>query len=267
MTVGLTFPAQLVADPPPAADCIGCHSEGGTYESHTDLHIDPAAVAASAHGALTCADCHVGFAQLPHPPFYVTGICASCHAEVAAVYGQSVHGQAVAAGKLEAAGCTSCHGEHSIVGPDDPASSVAPHVLPHTCASCHDEERIASPNGLPSRRLATYLDSYHGVANQHGGDQTANCTSCHGVHDILPAADPRSSIHPDNVNETCGACHPGVREGWRGGRIHVEPSPESSPGMYYVRVFYTYFIGGLMACFVAYMGVEMYGSFHGRRRR
>jgi len=47
MTVGLTFPAQLGAASLPVADCIACHSQEGTHQSHFDLHIDPAAVASA----------------------------------------------------------------------------------------------------------------------------------------------------------------------------------------------------------------------------
>ena len=121
--------------------------------------------------------------------------------------------------------------------------------------------------GIPMRRHATYLDSYHGVVSRYGTATVANCASCHGVHDIRPSSDPASSIHPSNLGKTCGTCHPGAEKGLAGARVHVEATAESSRGMYYVRTFYTYFIGGLMVCFLAYVAIDIYGSVRRRRQR
>jgi hypothetical protein len=172
----------------------------------------------------------------------------------------------VAQGVAEAPVCADCHREHGVAPPADPASSVASRNLARTCASCHDEERIAGKYGMPGRRYATYLDSYHGVVSRFGETAVTNCASCHGFHDIRPSSDPASSIHPANLGRTCGACHPGLEQGLEGARVHVEARPESSRGMYYVRQFYTYFIGGLMLCFVLYIGIEVYGSLRRRNR-
>ena len=42
------------------------------------------------------------------------------------------------------------------------------------------------------------------------------CTSCHTSHNILDHTDPRSSIHRDNVAETCQACHTQIEQ------VHVQ---------------------------------------------
>jgi hypothetical protein len=51
------------------------------------------------------------------------------------------------------------------------------------------------------------------------------CASCHGVHDILPSSDPRSTINLTNLPQTCGKCHPGIgtRLGREFFRIHAPP--------------------------------------------
>jgi formate dehydrogenase gamma subunit len=64
--------------------------------------------------------------------------------------------------------------------------------------------------GLPTGRLATFIDSYHGLKSRAGDIHVANCASCHGVHRILPSYEPTSTIYPDNLQETCGECHPGI---------------------------------------------------------
>jgi hypothetical protein len=43
------------------------------------------------------------------------------------------------------------------------------------------------------------------------------------------------------------------------GKVHVEASKESSLGMYYVRRFYTWFIGLLMLFFICYIALDVYG--------
>ncbi len=268
---------QAAANPhprplPPVA-CQSCHDRQGS------------ALALSVHGlrrpeapdgvnraAAGCTDCHgthgvrsTEAIQSGPGRTEVAAFCARCHERVAAVYRESVHGKAVASGIEDAPTCTNCHGEHVVAATSEPGSKVAARNIPRTCAACHDQEKVASRLGLPVRRLATYLDSYHGVVNQHGEAAVANCASCHGVHDIRPAADPQSSIHPDNLGRTCGTCHPGAQRGLAGARIHVEADPKSSLGMYVVRVFYTGLIGVLMVGFVAYMGIELYGTW--RRRK
>ena len=265
--------------------CTACHID----EEMTSRHPLPKpemirAYAASAHGrglvekglnvTAVCVDCHGAHTIEPADDSRslvhrsnIPALCGRCHAGIAATYLESIHGRAAAAGIPEAPMCTDCHGEHTIAAAADPASSVAPRNIPKTCATCHEEERIATKYGLPMRRFATYLDSYHGVVNRYGEAVVANCASCHGVHDIRPSSDPASSIHPANLGKTCGACHPGAEAGLTNVRMHVEAVPESSKGMYYVRMFYTYFIGGLMVCFVGYMAVETYGFLRRRRRR
>jgi hypothetical protein len=255
-------------------DCSSCHSEqAADYRRSVHGERKVAADGASSGGAsATCAECHgthaietVGLLHSPQHRLGVVDLCGKCHPAVAATYTESIHGQAAGAGAMEAPVCTDCHGEHDIASPLDPLSSVAPRNIPTTCASCHEEERIAARYGLPPRRYTTYLDSYHGVVNLYGDAAVANCSSCHGVHDIRPSTDPQSAIHADNLGATCGSCHPGLEEGLADARIHVEATPESSRGVFYVRAFYTYFIGGLMVCFVAYMSIEIYGTV--RRRR
>ena len=214
------------------AACLQCHGDPQPGVARTEgapaPRVDAGEGANSAHAALSCAECHAGMGGVPHADRPGPVDCGPCHAEVAAQYGRSIHGQRRDAGDLEAPGCTACHGEHNITAPEDPTSSVAPRNIPATCAGCHEEERLALKYGLPRRRFATYLDSYHGIVNRFGEAGAANCASCHGAHDIRPGSDPGSSIHPDNLGKTCGTCHPGAERGLAGARVHVEATAESS---------------------------------------
>lgn len=81
--------------------------------------------------------------------------------------------------------------------------------IPEFCGKCH-----SSPNymkkyhpGLATDQVSQYYTSVHGRKFKEGDNKVATCISCHKVHQILPASDPRSSIYPINVPQTCRHCH------------------------------------------------------------
>ena len=98
--------------------------------------------------------------------------------------------------------------------------------------------------------MKTYLESYHGLASRFGDTTVANCSSCHGAHDILPSSDPNSSVHQKNLPQTCGKCHPGAGEQLSKGTIHVAPSTSENQIVFYVSRFYIILIilviGGML---------------------
>ena len=192
-------------------------------------------------------------------------VCGRCHGQIYDEYKLSIHGRALKEGKTESPGCTDCHVEHGQPAARDSKGRVYAQNVPATCAGCHENQEIIRKYSLPSGRYSSYMGSFHGVAMKYGNLTSANCTSCHEVHRILPATDPASSINPKNLPRTCGRCHPGMKEAVSIGKIHVEAKKESSRGMYFVRQFYTWFIGILMALFVAYIALDVYGRI--RRKR
>jgi cytochrome b subunit of formate dehydrogenase len=61
--------------------------------------------------------------------------------------------------------------------------------------------------------LADYSQSVHGQGlTGKGLTVSAVCTDCHSTHNMLKESDERSSIHPTNVQGTCGNCHKGIYE-------------------------------------------------------
>jgi hypothetical protein len=82
--------------------------------------------------------------------------------------------------------------------------------------------RLSQEFGVPGNRVTSYFDSYHGLAAEGGSVVAANCSSCHGVHDILPSSDPRSTINKANLDATCGKCHKGVTQKFTLTRVHME---------------------------------------------
>lgn len=218
------------------------------------------AVAAGSEKAAVCTDCHGTHEILPASDpkssifkFNVPLTCAKCHGPVQQQFAQSIHGQAIARGNWQAPVCTDCHGIHSIKSHIDPNSPVnAQNVALVTCARCHEGVRLSQEFGFEGRRATTYLASYHGLASKLGSQVVANCASCHGVHNILPSSDPRSTINRQNLVKTCGQCHPGVTEKFIAAKVHVGAPLSADTGSIAVR-WIRKFYGGMIVAVIGGM--------------
>jgi hypothetical protein len=165
--------------------------------------------------AAGCVDCHgshgIFRGDNPRSNVHRSNIfnrCQICHKTIVDRYKASVHGQAVQNENPDAPVCTVCHEEHTIASTKTPESPVyKTRLATDTCGRCHANVELASTYGFPADRLETYHATFHGLKNQAGSVQAANCASCHGVHTILPSSDPASRIHSDNLAATCGQCH------------------------------------------------------------
>jgi len=205
------------------------------------------AVAAGKRGAV-CSDCHGAHDILPHDDpasriwrAKVPETCGQCHADIRAVYKQSVHGEAAARGARDAPVCTDCHGEHRILRRTEAGSPVsAANIAGETCGRCHRSARLSEKYGLPLDKVPAFEDSFHGLALRTGRLTAANCSSCHGVHDIRPSSDPRSHVHPANLPKTCGQCHPGAGTRFALGPVHVAAA--ASPVVFWIRLIYLWLI-------------------------
>jgi formate dehydrogenase gamma subunit len=219
--IGVKHPDDNVKALP--VECARCHArESLTY----GLSVHGLAVKAGHTEAATCQDCHDSHSILPptspESPLYFTrqaATCGACHDQEAADVTASVHGRATAAGFRDAPTCTDCHDEHNI---RSLKSSSPMNISESVCAKCHASERINTKFNLPNDRVATFFNSYHGLAAQYGSTVAADCASCHGYHKILPSSDTNSSINRIHLVETCGKCHRGANENFSFGKIHVD---------------------------------------------
>jgi len=243
-----------------AQTCARCHADPEVVKKYDELNSNQVAnyyksihyktVMEGNDAAAVCNDCHSSHALQPatNPKSLishqnVSKTCAQCHEDIYNTYMESVHGKAFLAGNINSPICIDCHREHAIQAPTDPNSSVyATEISKTTCPQCHAAERIVSRYGLSNKQVSSYVDSYHGLADQAGSLVTANCASCHGIHDILPSSDPKSRIHKSNLAQTCGSCHPGVNENVTLGSVHISPETDTTTIVYYVRLFYIWLI-------------------------
>ena len=218
VVIALLLPVLPVAEAAPGAapddnQCRGCH--GPKADQEQALKVDFAQAAESAHGQLSCGECHTDIREIPHPQKLGPVDCLSCHGETVdlsghkvGLYWDSVHGRATTqAGTEDAATCVDCHGKHSIRGHADPQSLVYRANIPLTCARCHENNQVVVRHDIRMEKpYQEYEQSIHGKALLKDGllQVAAICTDCHGVHDIQShaAARPMASLP-----QTCG--HPG----------------------------------------------------------
>ncbi|HEY3355019.1 MAG TPA: cytochrome c3 family protein, partial [Polyangia bacterium] len=158
--------------------------------------------------------------------------CTTCHAGLGdarlrapAVAADDVH-------RRQGITCAGCHGGDPRAA--DPGAAMdpgrgfkgrfAPAAVPELCGSCHADPafmRRYAPN-VPTDQLAQYRTSRHGIRLAAGDPNVAVCTSCHGAHGVLPAADARAPVYPTRVVATCARCHADAALMRRYGRAGTE---------------------------------------------
>ena len=153
---------------------------------------------ARAQAPNTCLDCHMAL----DPPYKVTD----------EQFSQDIHAQ-------KGLTCASCHGGDPSKDDQDAMSKKAGFRgkierkdVPAVCGRCHSDGaymRRYNPS-LRTDQFAQYLTSVHGKRRVQGDDRVAVCTDCHGVHDLRPASDTGSKVHPLNIAQTCSRCHADV---------------------------------------------------------
>jgi len=195
-----------------AQDCLGCHSIEGLNSERPALTIAPEDFENSIHAALGCSICHTDVVEFPHGTVEQPS-CAACHSEQVSEYESSVHGRAKANGDGDVPNCQGCHGPiHALQSVSNANSPVYHLNLPATCGKCHGNAELARKHGIPiTNAYQLYMDSIHGRAVARSGLLVAaNCSNCHGSHEIRPRNDPDSKVNRKNIAATCGACHAGI---------------------------------------------------------
>ncbi len=113
--------------------------------------------------------------------------------------------------------CVGCHGGDP--GSDDEDISMSPENgfigvpsredIPKFCGKCHSNPEFIRDfhPGLATDQVSQYYTSVHGQKFLSGDKKVAVCINCHTTHGILSSKDPRSSVYPLNVPQTCRKCH------------------------------------------------------------
>lgn len=222
--------------------CGECHSPGGVAKAMVE---DEKGIikdySQSIHGSLletgltvtaTCVDCHSAHRELPEedPLSFVHKdkvgeTCAKCHLGIYEQFEQSIHSPGVADTDKELPGCQDCHKAHTITRTDQ--GSFRQEIIDQ-CGRCHEDV------------TATYFDTFHGKVSKLGSVGTAKCYDCHGSHNILPTYNPKSTLHRDNIVETCKTCHENSNKKFVGYLTHAtHHDKDKYPFLYYTFWFMT----------------------------
>ncbi len=222
-----------------------------------DCHDEPASLVddylASEHGhallksglvsAPSCSSCHgthrmLGAENSRDPTHWSNSpeTCGTCHALLLEEWqAHSAHGLGWQDENEEVPVCVDCHSSHDVADPGTDASRLA---SAENCGSCHEEQ------------MRTYSEGFHGKAIDLGMARSANCADCHTSHRNLPADDPESSVHPDNLVATCGTCHEGISASFTGFDPHNDPTdPDDNFAVYVIWVFMVGLLIGVFSFF------------------
>ncbi len=255
------------------AACVDCHGDAHAIRSGEDAnsrvsavnqieqcgecHNDPPELIdgylASVHGrgllrsgldaAPSCSSCHgshkilsVDDESASTSHVHAPEMCGSCHGILLDEWQvKSAHGIGWAEGRDDVPVCTDCHSSHAIA---DPITAAARLESADTCGDCHAEY------------LTTFRATFHGQSGKLGLAASATCSDCHTSHANLPADDPNSSVHPDNVVETCANCHEGVTDAIVSFNPHSDPTnPDENFAVYIVWLFMTSLLIGVFIFF------------------
>jgi cytochrome b subunit of formate dehydrogenase len=191
------------------ATCGHCHPESRqTYDA--SVHGQGLSLAGLLVTA-TCSSCHGDHGIFPaadeRSKLHVTKVaetCSSCHRFIRERLQKSIHGRDNGLGQVtdspapgghvsRTPNCIDCHQGHD---QPNPATARFRRELSSRCGDCHDN--LQQQYGL----------SLHGELTDLGYGPAANCSDCHGDHDVLPVSDPASAVSSVNRLATCQKCHP-----------------------------------------------------------
>jgi len=226
-------------------NCGQCHKD--MMEGYLGSEHAHALLVSGLNIAPACSDCHGDHDIRRHAdPESASShenspkTCGHCHEGILKVWTESTHGQLWKEDR-DGPVCTSCHQAHAV---EDPTTVASRADFPHECSNCHQHP------------FEAFHDSFHGKAAHVGREQAAICSDCHTPHHNLPASDPGSSVHPDNLAATCGSsnCHAGkVNASFLTFDAHADPTDrERNPYLYWVWVFMT----SLLICVFAFFGIH-----------
>jgi hypothetical protein len=261
------------------AVCQDCHADEYAL---TQDSVHQRASAAGRSEAAVCTDCHgshdiqrmtdAGTGRLlPEARLRIPQTCARCHSTIFDKYLTSVHGSAlVGEGNLDVPTCIDCHGVHNI---EDPTTAAFRLASPSLCARCHTDPERMDKYGLSTQVLQTYVADFHGttvtIFEKLSPDAETNkpvCFDCHGVHDIARTDDPERGLQiRENLLARCQRCHPDATSNFPDAWLsHYIPSPDKTPLVYAVDIFYKLFIPATLGGMAVLVGLDV--SWQIRRR-
>jgi cytochrome b subunit of formate dehydrogenase len=217
-------------------DCTRtCHLDAPQGQTQTFSH-QPAAerLAGSVHKPETLAKLTFADGPLLEPG---QSDCLYCHDEpLFRTLSELADAQQHGALGRELGRCDGCHTQQVPLDSDYFTKHVTsrlqgqrePLAQAQVCAACHASEEVRGEFEL-SNAVASFVRSFHGKAILLGDQRSADCVACHVAADsdphlILAHSNAASSVHPDNVANTCRSvqCHPGADPALSSAGVHLD---------------------------------------------
>jgi predicted CXXCH cytochrome family protein len=197
----------------------------------------------------------------------VVAKCVRCH-DKHELYSRSVHGKGVAAGNQDSAACHDCHELHATKALNSLSLGEARRFHTLVCMKCHSDENMMQRNHVFNVSVKTYMASYHGKNFRLGfPERVAGCSDCHTAHAVLPKSDPQSSLHPANLQKTCGACHKHSNAKFVAYLPHAEYDRDKYPVLYWTFVGMTGLLVSVFAVFWLHTLLWMFRGFVENREK
>ncbi|TAL17467.1 hypothetical protein EPN96_05140 [bacterium] len=198
-------------------DCLdNCHGEESlqSADAARSLFVDLQGFEKSVHGAagLGCADCHHPEEPSVHPSGdKLKADCEECHEKQGAGYSSTVH-----ASQEEGPYCSGCHTSHSVLPPQDSASTVNAGNLHLVCERCHEW----GGSGDPGAAFTSWKLSGHPKGDLSEVYEEKRCLSCHQG----AAAHGEENL----TGQKCPECHLTGVEAENGEGFHFRTDEEAS---------------------------------------
>lgn len=188
--------------------------------------IDPAKFHVSAHGQLSCLDCHAEAQKhKPHPDparvdrdpkqYFQAQRCYECHAEVQPNLAAGRHGRRAVADPARYAYCLECHDPHATAAVSAEAKAkFQPGVPRHRqCGACHAAQPTPPAPSADVKQCYSCHMSPAQDSPQAAAQATQFCLNCHGQTPPAAKGMPliAASFKKDNPHQeiSCLTCHPG----------------------------------------------------------
>jgi len=145
-------------------------------------------------------------------------------------------------------------------------TSRSPQAIVQLCSkNCHANVPLMETLQVSRESLeavGTYNESIHGKGVALGSQDTADCVSCHAtssIHDIYKKDEVKSTVHKDNLINTCQQCHKDVNERFVQIDVHSGIERHEKPVLYFTNMILGFVFYGSVGSLIGLMLIETVG--------
>ena len=190
--------------------------------------------------------------------------CGSCHNLESMQFEESVHSRSAistAAGEVQFI-CTDCHTEHRDFTPKlSVGRELSSTLITDKCLECHLPVKLTTRYSINRRADTPAVESFHGIKNLHGDLTFQNCSSCHGIHDLISLKETDSENSKLVLSVNCGGCHPNAAIDFAGFPVHLTLNDDSADWVKIARYIVTILVGSILFSIVVSILADFYRYF------